>query len=47
MADYYNRQSARACEGDPVRIIRTFRLHPDRIDDPGCATSPAVEGGEG
>ena len=33
MADYYNRQSARACEGDPVRIIRTYRLHPDRIDD--------------
>ena len=33
MADYYNRHSPRACHGDPVRIIRTYRLHPDRIDD--------------
>ena len=33
MADYYNRHSDRACHGQPVRLTRTYRLHPDRLAD--------------
>ena len=30
---YYNRPSDRVSEGEPNRIARNFRLHPDRIAD--------------
>ena len=30
---YYNRPSDRVSEGEPNRIARNFRLHPDRIVD--------------
>ena len=30
---YYNRPSDRVSEGEPNRIARNFRLHPDRIED--------------
>ena len=30
---YYNRPSDRVSEGEPIRIMKNFRLHPDRIAD--------------
>ena len=33
MTVYYKRPSDRGSEGEPNRIARNFRLHPDRIED--------------